>query len=97
MAIPGITNGCVWKQDCVCGPGVVKRYVSKISGPLLDRIDLHSGLRIWRRRYTIGVWTGMDGQGELFSRKFLFRADFAQIFCADFTQIFTKQLLYGSK
>lgn len=28
-------------KDCVCGPGVVKRYVAKISGPLLDRIDLH--------------------------------------------------------
>jgi magnesium chelatase family protein len=28
-------------QDCVCGPGVVQRYLNKISGPLLDRIDLH--------------------------------------------------------
>ena len=29
------------EKECVCGPGVVKRYVSKIFGPLLDRIDLH--------------------------------------------------------
>ncbi len=28
-------------KDCVCGPGVVKKYLNKISGPLLDRIDLH--------------------------------------------------------
>ena len=25
----------------MCGPGVVQKYLSKISGPLLDRIDLH--------------------------------------------------------
>ena len=29
------------EKECVCGPGVVQRYVSKVSGPLLDRIDLH--------------------------------------------------------
>jgi len=28
-------------KDCVCGPGIVKKYLNKISGPLLDRIDLH--------------------------------------------------------
>ncbi len=29
------------EKECVCGPGMVKRYLAKISGPLLDRIDLH--------------------------------------------------------
>jgi len=29
------------EKACVCGPGVVQKYLSKISGPLLDRIDLH--------------------------------------------------------
>lgn len=29
------------EKECVCSPGVVKKYLNKISGPLLDRIDLH--------------------------------------------------------
>ena len=28
-------------RECVCAPGVVQKYLSRISGPLLDRIDLH--------------------------------------------------------
>jgi magnesium chelatase family protein len=29
------------EKDCICPPGTVQKYLSKISGPLLDRIDLH--------------------------------------------------------
>ncbi|MFN8245714.1 MAG: YifB family Mg chelatase-like AAA ATPase [Ferruginibacter sp.] len=29
------------EKECSCAPGVVEKYLNKISGPLLDRIDLH--------------------------------------------------------
>ncbi|MFO7922942.1 MAG: YifB family Mg chelatase-like AAA ATPase [Bacteroidales bacterium] len=29
------------EKDCICPPGVVQKYLNRISGPLLDRIDIH--------------------------------------------------------
>ena len=28
-------------RECRCTPGIIQRYLAKISGPLLDRIDMH--------------------------------------------------------
>ena len=29
------------EKECVCSPGAVQKYLNRISGPLLDRIDIH--------------------------------------------------------
>lgn len=29
------------EKNCVCNPGVVQKYLNRVSGPLLDRIDMH--------------------------------------------------------
>src|SRR5690606_20578823 len=29
------------EKECTCAPVMVQRYLNKVSGPLLDRIDLH--------------------------------------------------------
>ncbi len=29
------------KKPCTCGPGQITRYMSRLSGPLVDRIDIH--------------------------------------------------------
>jgi len=28
-------------RQCMCSPGIVQKYLNKVSGPLLDRIDIH--------------------------------------------------------
>jgi len=32
-------------RECMCTPPMIQRYVAKISGPLLDRIDIHIEVR----------------------------------------------------
>jgi predicted ATPase with chaperone activity len=40
-------NPCPWgfhndrTRECRCTPPMIQRYISKISGPLMDRIDIH--------------------------------------------------------
>jgi len=29
------------EKECNCGPGLIRHYLSRVSGPLLDRIDIH--------------------------------------------------------
>jgi magnesium chelatase family protein len=29
------------EKECTCPPGAVEKYLNRVSGPLLDRIDLH--------------------------------------------------------
>lgn len=29
------------EKECMCSPGMVQKYLNRISGPLLDRIDMH--------------------------------------------------------
>ncbi|MBN3036174.1 MAG: YifB family Mg chelatase-like AAA ATPase [Bacteroidales bacterium] len=29
------------EKECTCAPGMVKRYLNRISGPMFDRIDIH--------------------------------------------------------
>jgi len=40
---------CGWREsgrrDCRCDDGAVARYLARVSGPLLDRIDLHVAVR----------------------------------------------------
>jgi magnesium chelatase family protein len=47
FALIGAMNPCPCgyrgdlRRECVCTPGQVQRYLARLSGPLLDRIDLH--------------------------------------------------------
>ena len=55
-------------KDCVCAPGVIQRYLNKISGPLLDRIDLHVEVTPVSYDELASVDSGSDSSAEIRDR-----------------------------
>ena len=45
-------------QDCICAPAVRRRYLGRLSGPLLDRVDL----RVQMHRVRMGALTEEAGE-----------------------------------
>ena len=42
------------KRPCKCLPGVISRYQKRVSGPILDRIDIHISLRLLETDKLVG-------------------------------------------
>jgi magnesium chelatase family protein len=45
-------------QECNCPPQQIQRYMSKISGPLLDRIDIHIQVQAVKYKELSSTQTG---------------------------------------
>ncbi len=54
-------------HECSCSPAQIRRYLAKISGPILDRIDLH--VEVPAVQYRDLASTGTDGESSESIRK----------------------------
>ncbi len=58
-------------RECLCTPPMIQRYVSKVSGPLLDRIDIHIEVPAVQYKELRG---GAEGEGSAQIRERVLRA-----------------------
>lgn len=58
-------------RECMCTPPMIQRYVSKVSGPLLDRIDIHIEVPAVKYRELRG---GQAGESSAVIRQRVVRA-----------------------
>src|ERR1700753_510329 len=54
-------------HECLCTPPMMQRYISKVSGPLLDRIDIHIEVPAVQYRELRGG-SAHEGSAEIRSR-----------------------------
>src|SRR5947209_17479046 len=55
-------------RECRCTPLQIQRYVGRISGPLLDRIDIHVDVPAVRFKEIAGEGGGGEGSEEIRAR-----------------------------
>jgi magnesium chelatase family protein len=55
-------------RECRCTPGIIQRYLAKISGPLLDRIDLHIEVPAVPYKELRGQATGATSSADIRAR-----------------------------
>jgi magnesium chelatase family protein len=69
-------------RDCMCTPPMIQRYVSKVSGPLLDRIDIHLEVPAVQYKELRGG-SAAEGSAEIRARVLAARAKQHERFVAE--------------
>jgi magnesium chelatase family protein len=78
-------------HECICTPPMMQRYISKISGPLLDRIDIHIEVPAVQYR-ELRAGAASEGSAEIRARVVAARERQLQRFVAD--RIFTNAQMH---